>query len=205
MKIYTLILLPVLAMLAACNGDGTSTGDGSNLPVSEYENQDIAVVSTADYRMVCDQNVEILLVGCWGSELCGFTTTDSQGNSYWSRAYVVFRNDGVMTQHIRSYTNSDCIGQPFLSYDQPIEWEYLQGDTYTSSEGLQAVYLVFTWNIGQFSGSDITGYSMKDGNRLCFAGNDFNWDGQNGGLSSSINSTERVSTSINTQNCLTRF
>lgn len=200
-----LIYIGLSVVLAACNsggGGGGGSGGGSGGGAGAGGGGG----APSPYAMRCDTGNSTVLEGCWAVETCVFNSTDpGSGTSYFLRYFIAFRNDNTMTEHVYTYTNSNCIGTPFATYDQPFISDYAIGAAYTSDEGLASNYFAKTWNIGGFTGTDYTGFHIDVNTRLCFAGNDLIWTATGGGLGMTAQSTGAVNTSINTTLCMVRI
>jgi len=193
-----LVLIFLSSTLLACGGGGGGGDGGSGAGASGGGGGGNL------YAMVCGSGSSDVLEGCWEIETCEFTSTDTNGVSYWIKYVIDFRADSTMTEHVQTYTDSGCSGAVFATSDLPFISDYAIGAAYLSSGGLDSNYLAKTWHVGNSSGTDYTGFHITATDRLCFAGNNLNWSAAGGGLGTTAQSTAQVPTNINTTLCMVR-
>jgi len=203
MKMVYLAL--TILVLSACGGGGSGSPDAATYDTGGSVNDPGSPGAiTAEYHMTCQSSADIELVGCWRSDECLYSSTDSLGTSYWIAYVASVRANLDMTQHVQTFTNADCAGAPAQQYDQPFMSNLDILEAFVSDEGLSSHYLAVNWVVGNMTGTGYTGYYIANSNRLCFTGNNYQWTSQGGGISSPATATEQIMTSIGLVHCLDR-
>jgi len=169
----------VSCTLAACGSDSDSPADQSG-------NR-----SNNTFTLMCDSNASQALVGCWVSEGCA-AVISSPG--YYAQVLADFRNDGILAQGVKIYTDASCSGVPSVS-KIPLQETYTVLGPVTTSGGLTAHYLSIT--IANLA-TNYAAFYIDASGRLCFPSDQFDVNGGGGGISPSYTSIPAASVTIDT-------
>jgi len=156
-----IVFILISFIIVAC---GSSGGGGGNANPADY----LAQLNN------CESSNSDPLIGCWYSEICPESITQP---GYFQQSVLNFHSNGSLNYGMRFYDNSNCSGTPYYVDATPPD-TYAVVSNVTSSGGLDTTILAL-------NSSGITlynAYHITASVRLCFNTNEFQLNGNGGGL-----------------------